>query len=545
MKLASVLSINQERLLECGCRVIGKLGRRKVYSLSSGERGKTHTILSCVSASGYSLPPMMVYPRKRAVHDNCKEGCISNTLFKSSSNGWINTDLFLDWYKFFKDNIPPIRPVLLIMDGHGSHISIELIELARLDGIYLLCLPAHTTHILQPLDIGVFKSFKANFSKTCSKYMSTNRGRVITTDKLAMLVAEAWPLSFTPVNIMSGFKKCGIFPLNPSAVSDRQTAPSKTFRQQTSKMSPESESCTPSQQLFSPEKEALFKKQYGEGYDIFDPEYVAWIKINHPEVSSSTFNSSATSSPTCSSIEHKLQETKSDDPLSDILVLPSLPDDRTEKSHSTTSVNSKAVCITNDEFLEQLKDKSAKKAEAEREKVQKKQLRIQKQEEKRLLVEQKKKEKERKKKEREVLAEKKQLAEQKRKEKEQLAQQKRKEKEMSAEQKRKESEALAKKRREVLAGKKSKAREAAKKTKEKEVLADERTAKRKEKEALAEKDLVEEEDTCCPNCGILLAESDDMWVGCDGCDLWYDFPCTGLRKENIPDSFYCDKCTDS
>ena len=190
---------------------------------------------------------------------------------------------------------------------------------------------------------------------------------------------------------MSGFKKCGIFPLNPSAVSDRQTAPSKTFRQQTSKMSPESESCTPSQQLFSPEKEALFKKQYGEGYDIFYPEYVAWIKINHPEVSSSTFNSSATSSPTCSSIEHKLQETKSDDPLSDILVLPSLPDDRTEKSHSTTSVNSKAVCITNDEFLEQLKDKSAKKAEAEREKVQKKQLRIQKQEEKRLLVEQKRK----------------------------------------------------------------------------------------------------------------------------------------------------------
>ncbi len=49
-------------------------------------------------------------------------------------------------------------PVLLIMDGHGTHMSIELIELARSSGIHLLCLPSHMTHILKSLDIGVLKS---------------------------------------------------------------------------------------------------------------------------------------------------------------------------------------------------------------------------------------------------------------------------------------------------------------------------------------------------------------------------------------------------
>ena len=77
---------------------------------------------------------------------------------------------------FFLSNIPPSQPVLLIMDGHSSHVSIDVIQLARDTGIHLLCVPTHTTHILQPLDIGVFKSFKSNFTKACSKYRAAHPG---------------------------------------------------------------------------------------------------------------------------------------------------------------------------------------------------------------------------------------------------------------------------------------------------------------------------------------------------------------------------------
>ena len=65
------------------CKVVAKLGRRNVYSITAAERGKTHTIVACVPASGFILPPMMVYPRKKSVPEHLKEGAVPNTLFTS------------------------------------------------------------------------------------------------------------------------------------------------------------------------------------------------------------------------------------------------------------------------------------------------------------------------------------------------------------------------------------------------------------------------------------------------------------------------------
>ena len=54
-------------------------------------------------------------------------------------------------------------------------------------------------------------------------------GRVVTVEVLASLVSEAYAGSFTPVNIMKGFKKTGIWPINPGEVTDRQIIPSKAL----------------------------------------------------------------------------------------------------------------------------------------------------------------------------------------------------------------------------------------------------------------------------------------------------------------------------
>ena len=110
-------------------KVVAQVGHsHNVYSLTSGEKGKTHTVLSCVSASGQA---MLICPRKKFVPEHFKKGAVPNTLFSNSGNGWINTDLYLKWFKFFVANIPPARPVLLIQDGYESHVSIELVELER------------------------------------------------------------------------------------------------------------------------------------------------------------------------------------------------------------------------------------------------------------------------------------------------------------------------------------------------------------------------------------------------------------------------------
>ena len=99
--------------------------------------------------------------------------------------------------------------MVLIQDGHATHMSIKLIELACTNDVHLLCLPAH---ILQPLDVGVYSSL--TFQKGSTSYLTKHPGPVITNDMIASLVATAWPSAFTPNDIMGGFRKTGVFPSN-------------------------------------------------------------------------------------------------------------------------------------------------------------------------------------------------------------------------------------------------------------------------------------------------------------------------------------------
>jgi hypothetical protein len=49
---------------------------------------------------------------------------------------------------------------LLIIDGHESHKSLAFQDLCEESKIITLCMPPHTSHILQPLDVGCFAPLK-------------------------------------------------------------------------------------------------------------------------------------------------------------------------------------------------------------------------------------------------------------------------------------------------------------------------------------------------------------------------------------------------
>ena len=119
--------------------------------------------------------------------------------------------------------------------------------------------------------------------------------------------------------------------------------------------------------LFSPDKVKLYKKRYEEGYDLDDPSYTAWLKIYHPtEVCSTTTKSLSSLVLSKDSAGSGKSKLSSDDALSEILVLPH-PVPR-NKSKCNPTLNDKAVCITKDNVLKDLKKKEAEKAEAEKEK---------------------------------------------------------------------------------------------------------------------------------------------------------------------------------
>lgn len=114
----------------------------------------------CVCGDGRVLSTFIIF-EKSLSHTAYKVP--SNWLFGYSDSGYKDSELFLLLFKMvFLPNKGANRPVLLIMDNHDSHTTLDLIECARENHVELLGLPPHTTHILQPLDVSINGPLKAN-----------------------------------------------------------------------------------------------------------------------------------------------------------------------------------------------------------------------------------------------------------------------------------------------------------------------------------------------------------------------------------------------
>ena len=125
----------------------------------------------------------------------------------------------------FIPNIPPARPVMLLLDGHSSHYEPDTISFAAAQGVIVLCLPPHTTHVSQPLDVSFFKPLKSYWSDACHHYMQENPGRVVTKYQFSSLFSKAWYKAIRPENLISGFRRVGVCPFNSEAI----TAPDIIF----------------------------------------------------------------------------------------------------------------------------------------------------------------------------------------------------------------------------------------------------------------------------------------------------------------------------
>ena len=99
---------------------------------------------------------------------------------------------------------------MLFVDGHKSHLTLKLINLACKKDVILFCLPPHSTHALQPLDVVVFKSFKDQFFKSVRASFS-KKNFVVSKCDFAAVVKEPFEKAFSMLNIKAGFSKTGIY----------------------------------------------------------------------------------------------------------------------------------------------------------------------------------------------------------------------------------------------------------------------------------------------------------------------------------------------
>ena len=95
------------------------------------------------------------------------KGSVPNAYFGKSDKGWVNTQLFYKWLEeHFIKRKATIRPLVLLIDGHSSHIDINASKLCKDNNILLYCLSPHSSHITQPLDVGFYGPLKAS-AKQC------------------------------------------------------------------------------------------------------------------------------------------------------------------------------------------------------------------------------------------------------------------------------------------------------------------------------------------------------------------------------------------
>jgi hypothetical protein len=140
-----------------------------------------------------------------------------------SDNGWTTNGLGVAWLQHFNAHTEK-RVVgarrLLILDGHESHQSLEFQEICKENNIYTLCMPAHSSHLLQPLDIGCFSPLKRAYSREVEHLIRHHINHIT---KLEFLPAfkTAYEQTFTPSNICSAFRGAGLVPLQPDVVMSK------------------------------------------------------------------------------------------------------------------------------------------------------------------------------------------------------------------------------------------------------------------------------------------------------------------------------------
>ncbi len=178
------------------------------------------TAIECISADGRCLPPLVIWPA--ATHrSSWTVHPTPGWHFGRSDTGYTDTAISLYWIKHVFDPLTKVqansKPRILINDGFGTHESLELMEYCYENNIILCRLPSHTSHKLQPCDVGIFGPLKTSYREEVER-LYRGGSNMIGKQHFTMLYDRARRKAINPRNIMSGWSKTGLRPFNPERV---------------------------------------------------------------------------------------------------------------------------------------------------------------------------------------------------------------------------------------------------------------------------------------------------------------------------------------
>lgn len=162
-----------ESMLETKAKTICVVRRFQRYAIiPEMPNGEHITILTMVTTNGDTCPPLMIFPLK-TLPTQLSDLVTNDRLWVGGQeSGWIDQVTFLDWAKkycgWMKNRrimlgLVPNARGLLFLDSHSSRSSSEVLNLFKENFIDVVSFPAHTSHLLHPLDVAIFGAFKKYF----------------------------------------------------------------------------------------------------------------------------------------------------------------------------------------------------------------------------------------------------------------------------------------------------------------------------------------------------------------------------------------------
>jgi hypothetical protein len=132
-----------------------------------------------------------------------------------SESGYTNTELALEYLEHLILHIPATakKPKVLLMDQHGSHMDDNFIIKATDHHIHPYPFPGHLTHILQPLDVGVFQPYK-HWHRKAVQHATRNLDIEYTVSSFLRDLQEIRTSTFKKGTIQGAFRKSGIWPID-------------------------------------------------------------------------------------------------------------------------------------------------------------------------------------------------------------------------------------------------------------------------------------------------------------------------------------------
>ena len=212
---------------------VAPTGKREVAKNVAAEQGKTVTAACSMSATGHYVPPFFIFARKRQNPLLIKDSPTGSVLAVTDS-GYMNSKTFIDYLEHFRKQTNPTAnsPILLILDNHISHTTLEAITYAKTNNIHLLSLPPHSSHRTQPLDRNFFRPLKSYYDDLCDNWTTSNPGQVVTEYYVAGLFRQAYEKTASIEKAVTGFRMTGIYPLDENIFTEEDFLPASVTHQE-------------------------------------------------------------------------------------------------------------------------------------------------------------------------------------------------------------------------------------------------------------------------------------------------------------------------